>query len=103
MSASQLVVLVFALFVAVLSLSSVVAIIRSPHMRAKPLWIIGSLFGFIGLGMSWTSSSDLFLLFGVTVPVVMIFKVLPAGPVIVKTGFPFVAAVALAKARSKAG
>jgi hypothetical protein len=97
LNSNLIVVLIFGLFVALLSISAVVVIVRSAIFRYKPLWIIGSLIGFIGLGASSEPSSDIYVLFGFTVPVVLIFKVMFGGPWIVKTGFPFVAIIALAK------
>lgn len=95
MNVYQIIVVIFGLIVSAISIFSVIVIVRSPYFTRKPLWIIGSLFGFLGLGISWTSPDDLILLFGISIPVINVFKVLPSGPVIVKTFFPFVAIVAL--------
>ena len=54
----------------------------------------------MGLGISWNAPDDLTLLFGLQIPVVMVFYVLPAGPLIVKAMFPFIAAAALIKKHS---
>jgi hypothetical protein len=95
MNVYQIIVVAFGFFVLAISISAVVVIARSPHFRLKPFWIIGSLFGFLGLGINWTNPDDLTLLFGVSIPVINLFKVLPSGPVVLKTFFPFVAMVAL--------
>ena len=100
MNIYQLVVLAFALSAIALSLWAIWAIIRSPDLRFKPLWIMGSLFGFIGLSINWTTPDDLILLFGVSIPVVMIFTVLATGQTIIKTGFPIIAVAALIKIHS---
>ena len=55
----------------------------------------------MGLGIDWSAPDDLILLFGVTIPVVMVFKVLVTGHVYVKTGFPIIAIVALIKIYSR--
>ena len=60
------------------------------------LWVIGSLVGFVGLGVDWSQPDDVYLLFGITVPVVWTIAV--DGHLIVKTGFPIDAAVALVEA-----
>jgi hypothetical protein len=97
MNVYQVIVAIFGLIVLAISIFAVIVIARSPCFMRKPLWIIGSLFGFLGLGISWTSPDDLILLFGISIPVINVFKVLPAGPVIVKAFVPFVAIVALIK------
>ena len=99
MNGSQIFVALFAILVAAISLCSIIAVIRSPALTLKPLWLTGCLFGFIGIGIDWTSPNDVIFLFGVTVPVVMVFKVVATGQIIVKTGFPIVSVVALIKAR----
>lgn len=98
MNGFQITVFVFALMVIAVSVWSIIAIVRSPDFRWKPLWVAGCLIGFVGLGIDWTHPNDLLFLFGFTAPVVIVFKVLMTGQVIVKTGFPMVSAVALAKA-----
>jgi membrane protein implicated in regulation of membrane protease activity len=55
------------------------------------------LFGFIGLGIDWTTPDDLILLIGVSIPVVNVFTVLATGQTIIKTGFPIIAVAALIK------
>lgn len=96
----QIIVALFAVLVVATSIGSIVVVIRSPVFKLKVLWVIGCLFGFVGVGINWTTPNDLVLLFGISVPVVMVFKVLVTGQVIVKTGFPIVSLVAFAKASS---
>lgn len=98
MNGSQIFVLLFAILVATISFWSVIVVIRSPTLTLKPLWVIGCLFGFVGFGIDWTTPYDVIILFGITIPVVMVFKVVATGQVIVKTGFPIVSAVALISA-----
>lgn len=98
MNGYQLSVVLFALIVLVISLWSIVAVVRSRDFRWKPVWVVGCLFGFVGLGIDWTHPNDLILLVGISAPVVIVFKVLTTGQVIIKTGFPVVSVVALAKA-----
>lgn len=95
MNVYQIIVVICGLIVSAISIFAVIVIARSPYFTRKPLWIIGSLVGFLGLGISWTSPDDLVLLFGISIPVISVFKVLPSGPVIVKIFFPFIAIVAL--------
>ncbi|WP_426265486.1 hypothetical protein [Sphingomonas sp. PWP1-2] len=99
MNVSQILVVLFAVIAASFSIWSVTVVIRYPIFKLKPLWVIGCLFGFIGLGINWTTPDNLFLIFGITIPVVTVFKV-ATGQVIVKTGFPIVSAVALYIARN---
>jgi len=98
MNGSQVFVALFAMLVAALSLWSVIVVVRSPVLTLKPLWVIGCLFGFVGFGIDWTTPDDVIILFGITIPVVMVFKVVATGQIIVKTGFPIVSVVALIKA-----
>jgi len=100
MNAYQVVELSLALIVSAISIYAVVSVIRSPDFRRKPVWIVGCLFGFMGLGISWNAPDDLTLLFGLQIPVVTVFYILPAGPLIVKAMFPFIAAAALIKKHS---
>lgn len=71
--------------------------VTKSQMRYKAAWIIGSLFGFVGLGVNWTKPDDLIFLFGVQIPPVVISKVLATQFVLVKVTFPVVALVALSK------
>jgi len=100
MNAYQLIVLAFGSAVIVTILWAIWAIVRSSDLRFKPLWIAGSLFGFVGLGINWTKPDDLVFLFGVMVPAVTGFTVLATGQTIIKAGFPIVALAALIKIHS---
>lgn len=99
MNLYQILVLAFALFVTGITLWAIAAVVKSPDLRFKPLWIIGSLFGVVGLGINWTAPDDLTFLFGVWIPVVTVFKV-ATGEIIVKAGIPIIAVVALETVRS---
>ena len=71
--------------------------VAKAEMRCKPVWNLHCLFGFIGFGINWTDPEKLILVFGVAIPPISVFKVLPTGPVIVKMLFPVIALVALGK------
>lgn len=100
MNVYQLVVAVFGLACIGVSGWAVVAVAKSPTLRWKPAWIVGSLIGTGGLGINWTQPDDIIVLMGLMVPPVMVFKVLPFGPVLVKTGLPVIAMIALGKVHS---
>lgn len=51
MSYSQIIVLVFGLVAAATSAAGLITVVRSAKFRLKPLWIVGCLFGFLGLGI----------------------------------------------------
>ncbi|MDZ7282094.1 hypothetical protein N4G62_08655 [Sphingomonas sanguinis] len=87
----------FAVMVLGLSIWAIYAIVKDDGFQRKALWIFGSLLGLVGLGINWSKPDDVILLIGFTIPPVMVFKLLPAGPVLVKTGFPVVAVRALYK------
>ncbi len=97
MNVYQLLVVAFALAVVGLSGWAIVAIIRSKTLRWKPLWIVGSLLGTVGLGINWSQPDDVIVLVGLMIPPLMVFKILPLGPVLVKTGLPVIAMIALGK------
>ncbi|RYG98663.1 MAG: hypothetical protein EON58_06455 [Alphaproteobacteria bacterium] len=100
MNGYQLTFVAFAALVIVTVGWSIWAIIGSTDLRLKPLWIVGSLFGFIGLGINWTTPDDLAFLFGVMVPAVTGFTVLATGQTIIKVGLPIVAVAALIRIHS---
>jgi hypothetical protein len=103
MNLYQAVLVAFAILVVAMIIWAISAIIRSPALRLKPLWIAGSLFGFpIGLGIDWTTPNDLVWLFGITVPPITAFTVLATGQIIIKTGFPIGAIAALIAVRESA-
>jgi membrane-bound ClpP family serine protease len=92
---SQIFVLVFAILVAALSIWAVVAVIRSPKMRHKPAYIIGSLIGFIGIGINWTAPDGLVFIFGISIPPISIRGSVATGQLLVRASFPLVALMAL--------
>ena len=99
MNGYQIAMALFGLLSSAVCLWAIVAIIRSARLRFKPLWLIGSLFGFAGITVDWTTPDDVFFWLGITIPVVTMFKLAATGHVIVKAGFPVIAAIALAEAR----
>ena len=103
MNVYQLLVVVFAAACLGSSGWAVVAIVRSKTLRFKPVWIVGSLLGTVGLGINWSQPDDIILLVGLMIPPVMVAKVLPFGSVLVKTGLPVIAMVALGKIYSPSG
>jgi hypothetical protein len=96
MSGYQLLVTLFGLISLAVSGCAIWCVVKS-RIRYKAAWIIGSLLGFVGLGLNWTKPDDLILLFGVQIPPVMVFKVFATQFVIVKVQFPIVALLALGK------
>ena len=96
MSGYQLFVVIFGFVSLAVSGCAIWSVAKS-GIRYKTAWVIGSLLGFVGLGLNWTKPDDLFLLFGVQIPPVMVFKVLATQFVIVKVQFPIVALMALGK------
>ena len=99
MGGSQVFVGIFAIVSAALSVAAIWCVARS-GMSYKPLWIAGSVFGFVGLATDFGHPGDLYLQFGLQIPVVLIFWVLPGGGPIVKATFPFIAVAALARCHS---
>lgn len=96
MNGCQLIITLLGLISLAVSFWAILCVARS-RIRYKAAWIIGSLFGFAGLGIVWTKPDDLILLIGVQIPPVTIFKVLGTQFVIVKVQFPVVALLALGK------
>lgn len=62
MNGYQLVTAAFAFGTVAVSIWAIVAVTRSKELGRKPLWMIGSLLGFIGFGLNWTHPDDLILL-----------------------------------------
>ena len=89
----------FAIVSVALSVLAIWRIAKS-SLSYKPLWIIGSAFGFVGVAADFGHSSDLYLQFGIQIPVIRIFWLLPGGGPIVKAMFPFIAVAALLRSRS---
>lgn len=96
MSGYQMLVTLLGLVSLAISVWAIWSVAKS-NIRYKAAWIAGSLFGFVGLGVNWTKPDDLFFLFGVQIPPVMVLKILATQLVIVKAQFPIVALVALGK------
>jgi len=69
MNGLQIIMLLFSLIAVGVDVYAIVAIVRSPALKYKPLWIIGSLFGFLGLGINWTNPNDIVFEFGIQIPV----------------------------------
>jgi len=76
----------FAIVSVALSVLAIWRIAKS-SLSYKPLWIIGSAFGFVGVAADFGHSSDLYLQFGIQIPVIRIFWLLPGGGPIVKAMF----------------
>jgi hypothetical protein len=99
MSGVQIFVGVFAIVSVALSVLAIWRVATS-SLSYKLFWIIGSAFGFVGVAADFGHSGDLYLQFGIQIPVIMIFWLLPGGGPIVKAMFPFIAAAALVKRHS---
>lgn len=99
MSVVQIFVGIFAIVSVTLSALAIWRVATS-SFNYKLLWIIGSAFGFAGFAADFGHSGDLYLQFGIQVPVIMIFWVLPGGGPIVKAMFPIIAVAALVKSYS---
>ena len=91
----------FLLAAAITMVVAIVTIIRSRHLRYKPLWLIGSLFGFVGLGIDWTIADDLYLQMGIQIPILNLQYFPPVEGMVLKTLFPVIALVAIVKERSE--
>jgi hypothetical protein len=101
MSALQLFVGAFGLAAVAVSLLAVWRVARTPGLRFKAVWIVGCLFGFVGFAVNWSAPGDLYLEFGVQIPVVLLLWPPGGGPVVVRAMFPLVAVVALARSRRR--
>ena len=99
MNGNQIFVGCFGLFSLAVSAWALWCVARS-RLPYKPAWMLGCLFGFVGFGLVWTKADHLVLLLGIEIPPVNVFTIAATGDQIVKTGFPVVAVVALAKSRS---
>ena len=91
----------FGIAALLVSLWAVWRVAASPFMRYKLLWIVGSLIGFVGFSINWTSPGDLYMLFGVQFLPVFATRLPGSGELIVKTAFPVIAIVALAISRKR--
>lgn len=97
MNGLQIIMLLFSLIAVGVDVYAIVAIVRSPALKYKPLWIIGSLFGFLGLGINWTNPNDIVFEFGIQIPVFQVMFFMQTRELAVKTMFPIIALVALAR------
>ena len=99
MSGAQIVVGMFAIVSVTLSVLAICRVATS-RLSYKLLWIIGSAFGFVGVAADFGHPGDLYVQFGIQIPVIMIFWLFPGGGPTVKAMFPFIAVAALAKYHS---
>lgn len=99
MSALQIFITLVGLVALGITIWAVWSTIKSPHLRLKPLWIMGSLFAFFGFTINWSNPGDLYMWFGPQIPFFRVYRLLGSEAWVVKIGFPIVAIVALAKAR----
>lgn len=99
MSGVQIFVGIFAIVSTALSVLAIWRVATS-SLSYKLLWIIGSAFGFIGVATDFGQSGDLYLQFGIQIPVIMIFWLFPGGGPIMKAMFPIIAVAALVKCHS---
>jgi hypothetical protein len=100
MNSYQVVTILFALFAIGIDGWAVVAVARSTVLKYKPLWMIGSLFGFVGIGINWTKPDDIFLELGVQVPIIQVLYFIHTREVAAKVMFPIIAMVALIQSRT---
>jgi hypothetical protein len=100
----QIFVSLFALASLAVSAAAVRCILKTPHMRHKPGWIIGCLAGFVGfsVGAAGHPPGDLIMEFGVQLPVLMLRWSAGDGRVHIKALFPLIALVALIRLRDRA-
>lgn len=94
MSATQVFVGVWGIASIVVCVLAVWRVARTSKVSYKPLWIIGSLFGFVGFSTTFSTPGDLYMDLGIQIPVVLIWTA--GGVLSLKATFPLVAAVALA-------
>ncbi|WP_120716389.1 hypothetical protein [Tsuneonella amylolytica] len=91
----QVVVVVTALLSAFLSGYGVWASARAKGVRSKPLWIAGSLFGFVGVGRVFGPEGELVFNVGIQIPVVVAYW--GSGVFAMKAMVPIIAIVAIVK------
>lgn len=83
------------------SVAGIITVLRARELRGKSVWLLGCLFGFAGIRIDWARPDDLFLSFGVAIPVFSIVWT-GSGAIIAKAMFPIVAAAAIWKVRDDA-
>jgi hypothetical protein len=91
---NQIFVGLFAIVSIAAGVAAIWRVVKTPGLGYKPLWIAGSLFGFVGVATPWSAQGDLYLQFGIQIPVILILA-FPGGGTILKAMFPLVAAAAL--------
>ncbi|TMJ18670.1 MAG: hypothetical protein E6G92_02180 [Alphaproteobacteria bacterium] len=96
MSGFQLFAGIFAIVSIAASALAVWRVATAPGAKYKPLWIVGSLFGFVGFATTLNAPGDLYLQFGIQIPVLLIWRI-GGGGILLKTLFPLVAIVALVR------
>lgn len=94
MGGSQIFVGIFAIVSFAVSVAAILRVAKTAKLAYKPLWIVGSLFGFVGVATPWSSPGDIYLQFGIQIPVIL-FRALPGGGTVVTSLFPIVAVAAL--------
>ncbi len=94
MSVTQIFVALFAIVSIGVTVAAIWRVAKTPGLGYKPLWIIGSLFGFVGVATSWSAPGDLYLQFGIQIPVILI-SAFPGGGTILTAMFPLVAVAVL--------
>jgi hypothetical protein len=97
MNGYQIFVGLFAVASLAVSLLAIWRIAKTSGAKFKALWIAGSLFGFAGVATTFPTASDLYLQFGIQIPVLMWMT--GSGGSILKALFPVVAGIALLKFR----
>ena len=97
MTGLQIFMVLFGLVGLAVTIWAIVAIVKSPRLGAKPLWIAASLVANVGFTINWTTPGDLYGWFGIQVPFVMFYTIVGTGQWIAKVGFPVLAVAALVK------
>lgn len=101
MSGSQIFVCIFAAVSVAVSGMAIWLVAKTPEVKYRPLWILGSLLGFVGFATDLRADTDLYLQFGIQIPVLMLWKTIGSDHVILKVLFPVVGAAALVKFHSR--
>ena len=97
MGALQIFMLLCGCAALVVTVWAIWSIVKTPDLQKKPLWIIGSLFAFVGFSINWTSPENLYFWIGVRIPFFSIFTFVGSGQWLVQIGCPIIAVVALMK------
>ena len=95
MGALQIFIILFGCAALVVTVWAIWSIVKTPDLQKKPLWIVGSLFGFVGFSINWTSPENLFFWFGFRIPFFSVFTFVGSGQWLVEIGVPIIAVVAL--------